>query len=105
MFLEAVLQRLAAALRGYMSFVCAQAMLTSCYLAASSTPAVYVSPAIVSAAEASVDETLRNNSWLDVSTVLPLALSSADVVQLLDRCAGLAKDRGQVAGSFIDASS
>eukprot|EP00878_Enallax_costatus_P006274 GHUV01006577.1.p1 GENE.GHUV01006577.1~~GHUV01006577.1.p1 ORF type:complete len:509 (+),score=174.38 GHUV01006577.1:756-2282(+) len=57
---------------------------------------VYVPPTTLSAAEASVDETLRNSSWLDISTVLPPALGSADVVQLLDKCSDLLKDKGQV---------
>lgn len=61
---------------------------------------MFVSPSLIAQTEASVDETLRNGSWLDVATVLPPSLGAADVKQLLDKCGDLARDtehkRGQV---------
>jgi hypothetical protein len=61
--------------------------------------AVYVSPSVVTQAEAAVDEALRNGSWLDVATVLPPSLAVQDVAQLLGKC-GLSQEedgkRGQV---------
>ncbi|WIA08065.1 hypothetical protein OEZ85_007531 [Tetradesmus obliquus] len=64
---------------------------------------VYVSPSVVSQAEAAVDEALRNGAWLDVATVLPSSLALQDVAQLLAKCGGLGLEedgrRGQVLAS------
>uniref|UniRef100_A0A383VL45 E3 UFM1-protein ligase 1 homolog n=1 Tax=Tetradesmus obliquus TaxID=3088 RepID=A0A383VL45_TETOB len=64
---------------------------------------VYVSPSVVSQAEAAVDEALRNGAWLDVATVLPPSLALQDVAQLLAKCGGLGLEedgrRGQVLAS------
>jgi hypothetical protein len=49
----------------------------------------FVSPGLLANLEASVDETLMGGSWLDASTLLPPALSAADVGQLLATCQGL----------------
>lgn len=63
-------------------------------------PAVFVSPSLIAQTDASVEETLRNGSWLDVATVLPLSLGPSDVGQLLDKSAEISRDtehkKGQV---------
>lgn len=52
-----------------------------------------------------MDETLRNGSWLDVSTVLPPSLATADVAQLLDKHCGISHEeegkRGQVGNGLL----
>lgn len=63
-------------------------------------PAVFVSPSLIAQTDASVEETLRNGSWLDVATVLPPSLGPSDVGQLLDKSAEISRDtehkKGQV---------
>ena len=49
----------------------------------------FVSPGLLANLEASVEETLMGGSWLDAATLLPPALSAADVGQLLGSCQGL----------------
>eukprot|EP00882_Tetradesmus_deserticola_P015384 GHRQ01016391.1.p1 GENE.GHRQ01016391.1~~GHRQ01016391.1.p1 ORF type:complete len:342 (-),score=133.95 GHRQ01016391.1:88-1038(-) len=61
--------------------------------------AVFVSPSVVSQAEAAVEEALHNGTWLDVGTMLPPSLAVQDVAQLLASCGvGQEEDakRGQV---------
>jgi hypothetical protein len=62
--------------------------------------AVFVSPSLITQTDASVEEALRNGTWLDVTTVLPPSLGPPDVAQLLDKCAEISQDndhkKGQV---------
>eukprot|EP00879_Flechtneria_rotunda_P019840 GHRR01020854.1.p2 GENE.GHRR01020854.1~~GHRR01020854.1.p2 ORF type:complete len:290 (+),score=130.02 GHRR01020854.1:1198-2067(+) len=62
---------------------------------------VYVSSTIISQVEASVNETLRSTSWLDVSTILPPAMSATDVATLLDKCLDAGKDIAQHPGQVL----
>lgn len=61
---------------------------------------MFVSPTLIAQTDASVEETLRNGSWLDVATVLPPSLGPSDVGQLLDKSAEISRDterkKGQV---------
>lgn len=67
-------------------------------------PAVFVSPSLIAQTDASVEEALRNSSWLDVATVLPPSLGASDVGQLLGNCAEITRDtehkKGQVCGAL-----
>lgn len=60
--------------------------------------AVFVSPVLITQTESAVEETLTNSSWLDVSTVLPPSLGTADVAQMLSKCTLLTKDVEQKKG-------
>jgi hypothetical protein len=68
--------------------------------------AVFVSPSLITQTDASVEEALRNGSWLDVATVLPPSLGPSDVAQLLSKCAEISQDsdhkKGQVCTSCLN---